>query len=46
MKQKAEKVYSVTTAAQRAAIRWQVRTGRYIVRPEKIAAAMISDFAR
>lgn len=33
---------SVTTATQRAALRWQVRTGRYKVDAARVAAAMLS----
>jgi len=34
---------SATTKAQRAAIRWRVRTGRYRVDPARVAAAILNQ---
>jgi anti-sigma28 factor (negative regulator of flagellin synthesis) len=34
---------SATTVAQRAAIRWQVRTGRYRVDPRLVAEALLHE---
>lgn len=34
---------TTTTAAQLAALRWQVRTGRYRVDPRRVAEAIFRD---